>query len=52
LVDPAGCFPLVLEHSLAVALLLVGPSLSVVDAGSVSQSSWSGRDRITSRKFS
>ena len=51
LVDPAGCFPLVLEYSLAVALLLVGPSLSAVGAGSVSQSSLRGRDRITSGKF-
>jgi len=33
-----GCFLLVLAHWLAVALLLVGPSLTaVVDAGSVSQ---------------
>jgi len=33
-----GCFLLVLEHLPAVALLLVGPSLTAVDAGRVSQS--------------
>ena len=38
LVGPAGCSPLALENSPDVASLLVVPSLSVVDAGGVSQS--------------
>ncbi len=36
-VDPAGCFLLVLENLSGSALPLAGPSISVVDAGRVSQ---------------
>lgn len=36
LVDPADCLPLVLEHLPAVALRIVGPSLSAADARGVS----------------